>query len=106
MVRPAGSGRIGLHGCVRGPPPYDAEALARLGPGEGAAEPGGRGLGDCDRMYVRDAGRELSGRELPQGRAAFLGAFEDEDSWWSRVFEEVGLGVLGPWPAQGVADTP
>ncbi|GAA2228898.1 MULTISPECIES: SUKH-4 family immunity protein [Kitasatospora] len=23
-------------------------------------------------------------------------AFGDEDAWWSRVFEEVGLGVLGP----------
>ncbi|MGC3000645.1 SUKH-4 family immunity protein [Streptomyces sp. G35A] len=23
-------------------------------------------------------------------------AFSDEDSWWSRVFEEVELGVLGP----------
>ncbi|MEW2586803.1 SUKH-4 family immunity protein [Streptomyces virginiae] len=171
--------------------PYDTGTLARLGPGGGAAELGERGLpADCDRMFVRDAGRELSVRELPQGRAAFLGAFEDgvntywllvgtgevwivhgyedpgdgcadrryglvntsvaglqgvlevwegflrsgrseeddgyedfladaverarlcdpavfedEDSWWSRVFEEVELGVLGTWPAQGVAGT-
>ncbi|MFG2342448.1 hypothetical protein [Streptomyces yangpuensis] len=56
-----------------------------------------RGLpADCHRMFVRDSGRELDVRDLPPGRAVFLGVFEDEESWWSRVFEEVELGVLVP----------
>ncbi|WP_393101401.1 MULTISPECIES: SUKH-4 family immunity protein [unclassified Streptomyces] len=159
--------------------PYDSIALASLGVGEEVARAlSGRGLpADCNRMFVRDSGRELSVRDLPQGRAVFLGAFEDgvntywllidsgevwmvrgyegdvdhqyglvnssvvglqrildvwegfvfsgrneaeddyedfvedvigqarqsdpdvfedEDSWWSRVFEEVELGALGP----------
>ncbi|WP_407836594.1 SUKH-4 family immunity protein [Streptomyces sp. DSM 116496] len=159
--------------------PYDSSALASLGVGAGAvSDLGERGLpADCNRMFVRDLDRELSVRDLPQGRAAFLGAFEDgantywllidscevwmvrgyegdvdeqyglvnssvaglqrmlkiweafvysgkseaeddyedfvenvieqarqsdpdvfedEDSWWSRVFEEVELGALGP----------
>ncbi|MQY07482.1 SUKH-4 family immunity protein [Actinomadura macrotermitis] len=157
-------------------PPYDAGSLERLGlGGEAASALGGQGLpADCNRMFVRDPARELEVRDLPQGRAAFLGAFEDgvntywllidsgevwmargyegrqyglvnssveglqqilaawvaftrsgrsdedddyedyvedvierarqsdprvfedEDSWWSRVFEEVELGVLAP----------
>ncbi|MFG2985413.1 SUKH-4 family immunity protein [Streptomyces sp. NPDC048258] len=159
--------------------PYDAGSLARLAVGgEAVSALGERGLPvDCHRMFVRDSARELEVRDLPQGRAAFLGAFEDggntywllidsgevwmvrgyeadgdqqyglvnssvaglqqvlgvweafaysgrseadddyedyiedvierarqsdpsgfedEDSWWSRVFEEVELGVLGP----------
>lgn len=78
--------------------PYDASSLARLGvDGEAVSGLGERGLpADCNRMFVRNAGRELEVRDLPPGRAAFLGAFEDEESWWSRVFEEVELGVLVP----------
>ncbi|WP_331768217.1 SUKH-4 family immunity protein [Embleya sp. NBC_00896] len=159
--------------------PYDASALASLGVNAGAAcELGEPGLpADCNRMFVRYSDRELEVRDLPQGRAAFLGGFEDgvntywllidsgevwmvrgyggdvdqqyglvnssvaglqrvlnvwegflcsgkseadedyedfigdvieqarqsdpgvfedEDSWWARVFEEVELGVLGP----------
>ncbi|OEJ30182.1 hypothetical protein BGK67_01285 [Streptomyces subrutilus] len=59
--------------------PYDASSLARLGVG-GEAVSGlvERGLpADCNRMFVRDSGRELDVRDLPPGRAAFLGAFED-----------------------------
>lgn len=59
--------------------PYDASSLARLGVG-GEAVSGlvERGLpADCNRMFVRDSGRELEVRDLPPGRAAFLGVFED-----------------------------
>ncbi|MFB7467286.1 SUKH-4 family immunity protein [Streptomyces sp. NPDC056224] len=158
--------------------PYDARSLARLGVGGGAVTCLiKQGLpADCNRMFVRDSARELEVRDLPPGRAVFLGAFEDgvntywlqtdsgevwmvrghkddgdqyalvnssvaglqqvlavwegfacsgkseadddyedyvedvierarqadpivfedEDSWWSRVFEEVELGVLVP----------
>ncbi|MFB6517986.1 SUKH-4 family immunity protein [Streptomyces sp. NPDC056401] len=159
--------------------PYEVSSLARLtADNEVVSELGERGLpADCNRMFVRDPARELEVRDLPQGRAVFLGAFEDgvntywlligsrevwmvrgydgdgvqqyglvnssvaglqqvlevweafaysgkseadddyedyvddvieqarqcdpsvfeeEDSWWSRVFEEVGLGVLVP----------
>ncbi|GAA1635528.1 SUKH-4 family immunity protein [Actinoplanes couchii] len=33
---------------------------------------------------------------LRRARQADPVMFDDEDSWWSRVFEEVELGVLGP----------
>ncbi|WP_327408701.1 SUKH-4 family immunity protein [Streptomyces sp. NBC_01281] len=65
--------------------PYDASALARLGAsGEAVSRLGERGLpADCHRMFVRDAGRELDVRDLPPGRAAFLGAFEDGvNTYW------------------------
>ncbi|MFD4912320.1 SUKH-4 family immunity protein [Streptomyces virginiae] len=64
---------------------YDASALARLGVGrEAVSGLGERGLpADCNRMFVRDAGRELEVRDLPPGRAAFLGAFEDGvNTYW------------------------
>ncbi|MFZ3492408.1 SUKH-4 family immunity protein [Streptomyces sp. 5.8] len=65
--------------------PYDASSLARLGVG-GEAVSGlvERGLpADCKRMFVRDSGRELDDRDLPPGRAAFLGAFEDGvNTYW------------------------
>ncbi|MFC8202097.1 SUKH-4 family immunity protein [Streptomyces sp. NPDC057298] len=58
--------------------PYDASSLTRLGVGgEAVSELVDRGLpADCNRMFVRDSGRELDVRDLPPGRAAFLGAFE------------------------------
>ncbi|MER6480686.1 SUKH-4 family immunity protein [Streptomyces filamentosus] len=38
---------------------------------------------DCNRMLVRDSGRELEVRGLPPGRAVFLGAFEDGvNTYW------------------------
>ncbi|MGW7455018.1 SUKH-4 family immunity protein [Streptomyces sp. NPDC054787] len=38
---------------------------------------------DGDRMFVRDSGRERDVRDLPPGRAAFLGAFEDGvNTYW------------------------
>ncbi|MFD9722517.1 hypothetical protein [Streptomyces sp. NPDC059072] len=57
---------------------YDASSLARLGVGsEALSGLGEQGLpADCNRMFVRDAGRELEVRDLPSGRAVFLGAFE------------------------------
>ncbi|MEU6161921.1 SUKH-4 family immunity protein [Streptomyces sp. NPDC047130] len=33
---------------------------------------------------------------LDQAQQADPAAFDDEDAWWSRVFEEVELGVLAP----------
>ncbi|MFI8456670.1 SUKH-4 family immunity protein [Kitasatospora sp. NPDC085464] len=33
---------------------------------------------------------------LVRARQQDPAAFSDEDGWWSRVFEEVELGVLGP----------
>lgn len=65
--------------------PYDASALAGLGVGrEAVFGLGKRGLpADCNRMFVRDSGRELEVRDLPPGRAAFLGAFEDGvNTYW------------------------
>ncbi|MFE3270036.1 SUKH-4 family immunity protein [Streptomyces sp. NPDC059215] len=65
--------------------PYDAGALARLGvDGKAASGLVERGLpADCNRMFVRDTGRELEVRDLPPGRAAFLGAFEDGvNTYW------------------------
>ncbi|GGZ06645.1 hypothetical protein CP967_00995 [Streptomyces nitrosporeus] len=65
--------------------PYDASSLARLGlGGEAVSGLGERGLpSDCNRMFVRNAGRELEVRDLPPGRAAFLGAFEDGvNTYW------------------------
>ncbi|MFF1369027.1 SUKH-4 family immunity protein [Streptomyces virginiae] len=64
---------------------YDASALARLGVGrEAVSGLGEQGLpADCNRMFVRDSGRELEVRDLPPGRAAFLGAFEDGvNTYW------------------------
>ncbi|MFI8392661.1 SUKH-4 family immunity protein [Streptomyces sp. NPDC085540] len=45
---------------------------------------GERGLpADCNRMFVRDPGRELEFRDSPPGRATFLGAFEDGvNTYW------------------------
>ncbi|WP_423832689.1 SUKH-4 family immunity protein [Streptomyces manipurensis] len=165
--------------------PYDEHRLATVGVrGRAARVLVEQGLpADCHRMFVRDRDRELAVRELPAGRAVFLGAFDDgvntywlltgsgevwmvrgydaaeeqyglvstsvdhlvevlriwegflhsgrsdedddyedwaagvierarradppvftdEDSWWSRVFEEVELGVLGPVQADGSA---
>ncbi|MGZ9935363.1 SUKH-4 family immunity protein [Streptomyces sp. NC-S4] len=65
--------------------PYDAGSLVRLGAGgEAVSGLGGRGLPvDCNRMFVRDSDRELELRDLPPGRAAFLGAFEDGvNTYW------------------------
>jgi hypothetical protein len=65
--------------------PYDASSLARMGAGgEVVSGLGERGLpADCYRMFVRDSGRELEVRDLPPGRAAFLGAFEDGvNTYW------------------------
>ncbi|MFJ6577038.1 SUKH-4 family immunity protein [Streptomyces sp. NPDC091368] len=68
--------------------PYDAGSLTRQGVGgevlSGLVE---RGLpADCCRMFVRDSGRELEVRSLPQGRAAFLGAFEDGvNTYWLMI---------------------
>jgi hypothetical protein len=65
--------------------PYDASSLERLGLGdETASELGERGLPtDCNRMFVRVSARELEVRDLPPGRAAFLGAFEDGvNTYW------------------------
>ncbi|MFJ3913698.1 SUKH-4 family immunity protein [Streptomyces vinaceus] len=60
-------------------------SLARLGVG-GEAVSGlvERGLPlNCHRMFARDSGRELDVRDLPPGRAAFLGAFEDGvNTYW------------------------
>ncbi|MFF5778695.1 SUKH-4 family immunity protein [Streptomyces virginiae] len=64
---------------------YDASALVGLGVGrEAVSGLGKRGLSaDCNRMFVRDSGRELEVRDLPPGRAAFLGAFEDGvNTYW------------------------
>ncbi|MFF3089521.1 SUKH-4 family immunity protein [Streptomyces nojiriensis] len=57
----------------------------RLGAGgEAVSGLGERGLPvDCDGMFVRDSDRELVVRDLPPGRAAFLGAFEDcVNTYW------------------------
>ncbi|MFD6888807.1 SUKH-4 family immunity protein [Streptomyces sp. NPDC059957] len=65
--------------------PYDASSLVRLGVGgEAAFGLIERGLPvDCARMFVRDSARELDVRELPSGRAVFLGAFEDGvNTYW------------------------
>ncbi|MFJ6050385.1 SUKH-4 family immunity protein [Streptomyces sp. NPDC092307] len=65
--------------------PFEAGALVRLGVGdEVVSELGGRGLpDDCHRMFVRDPARELEVRELPVGKAVFLGAFEDgSNTYW------------------------
>ncbi|MEU6757145.1 SUKH-4 family immunity protein [Streptomyces sp. NPDC046685] len=65
--------------------PYDASSLSRLGVGgEAVSELVERGLPtDCNRMFVRDSGRELDVRDLPPGRVAFLGAFEDGvNTYW------------------------
>ncbi|MGW7412111.1 SUKH-4 family immunity protein [Streptomyces sp. NPDC054863] len=65
--------------------PYDVSVLAGLGVGgEAASGLVERGLpSDCTRMFVRDSGRELDVRDLPPGRAAFLGAFEDGvNTYW------------------------
>lgn len=65
--------------------PYDASSLARMGVGgEAACGLVERGLpADCNRMFVRDSGRELDVRDLPPGRAAFLGVFEDGvNTYW------------------------
>ncbi|MFK3735196.1 SUKH-4 family immunity protein [Streptomyces sp. NPDC088090] len=64
---------------------YDASSLARLGVGrEGVSRLGEQGLpADCNRMFVRDSDRELEVRDLPPGRAVFLGAFEDGvNTYW------------------------
>ncbi|MFG2487867.1 SUKH-4 family immunity protein [Streptomyces virginiae] len=64
---------------------YDASSLARLGVGrEAVSGLGEQGLpADCNRMFVRDSGRELEVRDLPPGRAVFLGAFEDGvNTYW------------------------
>ncbi|WP_405786503.1 SUKH-4 family immunity protein [Streptomyces sp. NBC_01367] len=64
---------------------YDAGSLARLGVGrEAVSWLGEQGLpADCNRLFVRDAGRELEVRDLPPGRAVFLGAFEDGvNTYW------------------------
>lgn len=79
--------------------PYDAVALARLLPTDGEAVSAlvGRGLpADCSRVFVRDSARELEVRELPQGRAVFLGAFEDGvNSYW------LVLGSGAVWMVRG-----
>ncbi|MFI5672866.1 SUKH-4 family immunity protein [Streptomyces sp. NPDC051704] len=65
--------------------PYDESSLVRLGVGgEAVSALVERGLPvDCTRMFVRDSGRELDVRDLPPGRAAFLGAFEDGvNTYW------------------------
>ncbi|MFB8392685.1 SUKH-4 family immunity protein [Streptomyces yangpuensis] len=64
---------------------YDASFLARLGVGrEAVSGLSKQGLpADCNRMFVRDSGRELELRDLPPGRAVFLGAFEDGvNTYW------------------------
>ncbi|WP_455354060.1 SUKH-4 family immunity protein [Streptomyces sp. SYSU K217416] len=54
---------------------------------------------DCNRMFVRVPGRELETRELPAGRAVFLGAFEDGSiTYWLLV----DSGEV--WMAQGYED--
>ncbi|MFD8790766.1 hypothetical protein [Streptomyces vinaceus] len=65
--------------------PYEVSPLACLAVGdEVVSELGERGLpADCSRMFVRDPARELEVRDLPQGRAVFLGAFEDGvNTYW------------------------
>ncbi|MFJ5265823.1 SUKH-4 family immunity protein [Streptomyces sp. NPDC088387] len=49
-------------------------------------------------MFVRDAGRELETCELPAGRAAFLGAFEDGARTYWLV---IGSGEV--WMVRGCA---
>ncbi|WP_033329698.1 SUKH-4 family immunity protein [Streptomyces yerevanensis] len=65
--------------------PYDEHGLASSGVrGQAARLLVERGLpADCNRMFVRDRDRELAVRELPGGRAVFLGSFEDGiNSYW------------------------
>lgn len=65
--------------------PYDEQSLASSGvSGQAARLLAERGLpADCNRMFVRDRDRELADRELPAGRAVFLGLFnEGIDSYW------------------------
>ncbi|MEU3609513.1 SUKH-4 family immunity protein [Streptomyces sp. NPDC035033] len=65
--------------------PYDEHGLAALGVhGQAARVLAEQGLPvDCNRMFVRDGERELTARELPAGRAVFLGSFEDGvNSYW------------------------
>ncbi|GGW53805.1 hypothetical protein FHS32_004962 [Streptomyces albaduncus] len=59
--------------------PYDEHRLASCGVSGGTLRLlVGQGLPvDCNRMFVRDPDKELSVRELPAGRAVFLGSFED-----------------------------
>ncbi|MET8672609.1 SUKH-4 family immunity protein [Streptomyces albidoflavus] len=82
--------------------PYDGVALARLVPAGGEVVDAlvGRGLPvDCCRVFVRDRGRELEVRELPAGRAVFLGAFEDGvKSYW------LVLGSGAVWMVRGYDD--
>lgn len=64
---------------------YDASSLARLGVSREVVsrlvEWGSPA--DCSRMFVRDSDRELDVCDLPPGRAAFLGAFEDGvNTYW------------------------
>ncbi|MER6253849.1 hypothetical protein ABT224_21085 [Streptomyces sp. NPDC001584] len=68
--------------------PYDEHGLASIGVrGQAARLLVEQGLpADCNRMFVRDRDRELAGRELPAGRAVFLGSFEDGiNSYWLLV---------------------
>ncbi|MEU0936957.1 SUKH-4 family immunity protein [Embleya sp. NPDC005971] len=65
--------------------PYDEDRLAAGGVDGGTARfLAEKGLpADCNRMFVRHRGRDLAVRELPPGRAVFLGDFEDGvNSYW------------------------
>jgi hypothetical protein len=65
--------------------PYDEHGLASGGVrGHAARLLVEQGLpADCNRMLVRDWDRQLAVRELPAGRAVFLGCFEDGiNSYW------------------------
>lgn len=51
----------------------------------------GSGVHEEDDCY-----EELVSSTIDGGRQADRDVFEDEESWWSRVFEEIEYGVLAP----------
>jgi hypothetical protein len=52
-------------------------------------------------MEADDGYEDLVADTLERGRNADPDAFQDEESWWSRTFEEIENGVLAPVPLDG-----
>ncbi|WSP39418.1 hypothetical protein OG247_20405 [Streptomyces sp. NBC_01244] len=52
-------------------------------------------------MFVRDSGRELDVRDLPPGRAAFLGAFEDGVNTYWRLIDSGEVWMVRGYEGDG-----